>query len=130
MQINALSKLYTNYDNFPLFNIIYALFFIVFSIFYQLEDKIKRNTRIITAFTLLIIIFGTYLVQYLTWAPVGAKDLIESGVVPRYFLPVFVLIPFIINYKNSKIKNSEILIITCIVIFLCSMFTFMAGIIY
>lgn len=130
VQIDALSKLYTNYNNFPLFNIIYTLFFAIFSIFYQLEDKIKRNTRIITACTLLIIIFGTYLVQYLTWAPVGAKDLIESGVVPRYFLPAFVLIPLIINYKNSKIKNSEILIITCIVIFLCAMLTFMAEIIY
>ena len=130
VQIDALSKLYTNYNNFPLFNVIYTLFFILFCLFYQLEDKIKRNTRIITAFSVFIIIFGTYLVQYLTWAPVGAKDLIESGVVPRYFLPVFVLIPLIINYRNSKIKNSEILIITCILIFLCGMLTFMAGTIY
>lgn len=129
-QIDALSKLYTNYNNFPLFNIIYTLFFTLFCIFYQLEDEIKKNTRIITAFSLFIIIFGTYLAQYLTWAPVGAKDLIECGVVPRYFLPIFVLIPLIINYKNSKIKNSEILVITCSLIFLCAIFTFMAGIIY
>lgn len=130
VQIDALSKLYTNYNNFPLFNVIYTLFFILLCMFYQLEDKIKRNTRIITAFSVFIIIFGTYVVQYLTWAPVGAKDLIESGVVPRYFLPVFVLIPLIINYKNPKIKNNEILIITCILIFLCGMLTFMAGTIY
>ena len=130
VQISALSKLYTNYNNFPLFNIIYALFFTLLCVFYQLEDEIKKNTRIITAFTLFIIIFGTYLAQYLTWAPVGSKDLIECGVVPRYFLPVFVLIPLIINYKNSKIKNSEILIITCCLIFLCAILTFMAGMIY
>ena len=130
VQIDALSKLYTNYNNFPLFNVIYTLFFILLCMFYQLEDKIKRNTRIITAFSVFIIIFGTYVVQYLTWAPVGAKDLIESGVVPRYFLPVFVLIPLIINYKNPKIKNNKILIITCILIFLCGMLTFMAGTIY
>ena len=130
VQIDALSKLYTNYDNFPLFNIIYTIFFTLLCLFYPICDKIKRNTRIITTFTLFVIILGTYLAQYLTWAPVGAKDLIESGVVPRYFLPIFVLIPLIINYKNSKIKNSETLIITCILIFLCGMLTFMAGIIY
>ena len=130
VQIDALSKLYTNYNNFPLFNIIYALFFILFCLFYQIEDKIKRNTRIITAFSLFIIIFGTYLVQYLTWAPVGAKDLIESGVVPRYFFPILVLITLIIKYKNSRIKNNETLIVTCILIFLCGMLTFMAGMLY
>lgn len=130
VQIDALSRLYTNYDNFPLFNIVYTIFFILLCLFYQLEDKIKRNTRIITAFTFFIIIFGTYLAQYLTWAPVGAKDLIESGVVPRYFLPIFVLVPLFINYKSSKIKNNEMLIITCILIFLSLMLTFMAGTIY
>ncbi len=130
VQIDALSKLYTNYDNFKLFSFVYSIFFVIFSLFYPIKDKIEKNTRIINALTVLIIIFGTYFVQFLTWAPVGSKNLVDAGVVPRYFLPIFILIPLIINYKNFKIKDSDSIIITCILCFLSGMLIFAAGMIY
>ena len=70
------------------------------------------------------------LIQYLTWAPVGSSDLIEAGVVPRYFISAFVLLPLIFNINNKEIKNQELIIITTITTFLLSSMMFIATMLY
>lgn len=129
-QVNALTRFYSEYGTFALLNYIYFIFAMLFALFYPIKENIAKNNRIIIAFTLAMIILGTYIVQYLTWAPVGSINLLDAGVVPRYFLPALVLLPLIFNINNKKIKNQELTIITCITIFLSSAIMFIATMLY
>lgn len=129
-QVEALSRFYSEYSIFSLFNYVYAIFAALFVLFYPIKEKFNINRRVFIAFTLAIIIFGTYIVQYLTWAPVGSSNLIETGVVPRYFLPTLVLLPLIFNINNKEIKNKELIIVTTITIFLSSSVMFIATMLY
>ena len=130
VQIDALTRFYTKYPTFPLLSYLYMIFAILFVLLYPIKEKISINRRLFIAFTLVVIILGTYFVQYLTWAPVGSVDLIEAGVVPRYFLPTLVLLPLIFNINNKEIKNKELIIVTTITIFLSSSIMFIATMLY
>ena len=129
-QVNALTRFYSEYPTFALLNYVYFIFGMLFAFFYPIKEKISKNNRIIIALTLFIIILGTYIVQYLTWAPVGSANLLDAGVVPRYFLPALILLPLIFNVNNKKFKNQELTIITCITIFLSSAIMFIATMLY
>lgn len=130
VQIDALTRFYSEYPTFPVLDYLYTIFAILFVLFYPIKEKISINKRICVAFTLGIIILGTYIIQYLTWAPVGSSDLIEAGVVPRYFISAFVLLPLIFNINNKEIKNQELIIITTITTFLSSSMMFIATMLY
>ncbi len=129
-QIGAMTRFYSNYPSFPLLNYVYVIFGTLFCLFYPIKEKISRNNKILVAFTLAIIILGTYIVQYLTWAPVGSQNLLDAGVVPRYFLPTLVLLPLIFNINKKEIKNKELMVITCITIFLSSSMMFIGTMFY
>ena len=129
-QIDALTRFYSEYKTFKLFNYTYIIFAALFVLFYPMKEKISGKRKAIIAFTLAVIILGTYIVQYLTWAPVGSADLLEAGVVPRYFLPTLVLLPLIFNINEKEIENKELIVITCITVFLSSSIMFIATMLY
>lgn len=93
--IYNMSKIYIKKDLFPLFDYFYSIFAIIFVILYPIKEKISRKSKIINLLTLIVIFYGTYFVQYLSWAPVRATNLIEASVTPRYFLPLCVLLPLL-----------------------------------
>lgn len=129
-QVDALTRFYSEFKTFPLFNYMYIIFATLFVLFYPIKENLRKNNRIIVGLTLAIIILGTYIVQYLTWAPVGSTNLLDAGVVPRYFLPTLVLLPLIFNINNKEIKNQELIIVTTITIFLSSSIMFIATMLY
>ncbi|SDA55903.1 DUF2142 domain-containing protein [Methanobrevibacter millerae] len=129
-QIYALTRFYSEYPTSALLNYVYFIFAMLFALFYPIKENLSKNKRLIIGFIIAIIILGTYIVQYLTWAPVGSINLLDAGVVPRYFLPVLVLIPLIFNVNNKNFKNQELTIITCITIFLSSAIMFIATMLY
>ncbi|MBE6504800.1 MAG: DUF2142 domain-containing protein [Methanobrevibacter millerae] len=129
--VNNLSKLYIKNDSFPLFNYFYSIFALFFCLFYPVKEKISSKSKIILLLTLLILLFGTYFVQYLTWAPVGAINLDLTEVMPRYFLPTCVLLPLIFSInKNKKIKNLHTISFTIIVSSLSSVAMFFVSMFY
>ena len=130
IQIDALTRYYSDYPNIPVLSYLYAIFSALFVLLYPIKEKVNINKRLFIAFTLAVIILGTYIVQYLTWAPVGSVNLIEAGVVPRYFMPTLVLLPIIFNINNKEIKNKELIVITTITIFLSSSIMFIATMLY
>ena len=129
---DALSRIYTNFPTFPLFNITYIIFFGCMCLFYPLYNNFSRNRKICVGLCIIIFIIGTYLVQYLTWAPVGAVNLLDAGVVPRHILPIFLMLPvvFNLNKNNYEIENMNQLVFTCIIGFLASIIIFIASICY
>lgn len=129
---DALSRIYTTFPTFPLFNIAYIMFFACLSLFYPLYTKFSRKRRFWLGFTALVLVIGTYFVQYLTWAPVGATNLLDAGVVPRYFIPILVLLPIVfnLNKKNFEIENMDKLVFVCALGFLASIITFIASLSY
>lgn len=129
-QVNALTRFYSEYQTSALLNYIYFIFAMLYALFYPIKENISEKNRIIIALTLAVIILGTYIVQYITWAPVGSTNLLDAGVVPRYFLPTLILLPLIFNINNKKFKNQELTIITCITILLSSAIMFIATMLY
>ena len=107
---------YADFQGFKLFNILYIIAFIAFSLFYKLDINLDKNKRIISAIIFLIIYIGVYGILYLQWTPVGSNVIL--GVQTRYFLPIIFLVPLIINLKNKKIENKEMYVLTFIIIFL------------
>ena len=77
-----------------------------------------------------MIFYGTYFVQYLSWAPVRATNLIEASVTPRYFLPLCVLLPLLSINRNKKIKELDSITITVIVASLSSIAMFAVAMFY
>ena len=111
---------YGDYKGMKLINILYVVFFIAFSLFYKIDIKFKKKERIITALIFLITYIGIYAVFYLNWTTVGLNTIL--GVQSRYFLPIIMLIPLVINGKFEKIENKEMYIFTFIIICLAGLF--------
>jgi uncharacterized membrane protein len=62
-------------------------------------------------------------VQYLTWASVGAES-VMNGVFSRYFLPLFIFIPLIVNTDFFEFDKEKLSMI-----FLTIAFSFISGMI-
>ena len=76
----------------------------------------------------LVMYVATYLTFLFTWTPVGQFNPIV-GVQPRYFLPLFVLLPVIFSfnkYFNDK-KRLEGIFITLTISFLALMIISLIG---
>lgn len=127
----GLNKIYTYFPIFSLLSFIYIIFFAYISFFYPFYEKISKKAKILSLITILTIFFGTYIIQFLTWASVGTTDLVNCGVSTRYFIPFFGLIPFMFNRNmNFKIKNIDMLIITLVISFLGGIIVYIASLAY
>ena len=86
-------------------NTVIALFMGVVYLAYPIKEKINLKSKISVLIVLAIIYFGTAFVQLLTWGSVG--DLSAVGISPRYFLPLFVLIPFVFSFNTGNNGNND-----------------------
>ena len=128
VQVDALSRFYINYDTFPLLSLGFIFFFAMVSFFYPLHEKISNKTRWVILATFFILIVGTYFIQYLTWAPVGSTNLLDAGVVPRYFIPIFLILPLMLNVnRDIEIKNMDLIIFLVVIIFLTASIIFISA---
>lgn len=102
-----------------LLSTLYAIFFVLFTIIYPIKEKISKINRIKALIIAYIIYLGIFLVQYLTWIPVGSSNVV-GGVMGRYFIPLLVFLPFIFNLSSNKLDKSkmQILFITFAISFI------------
>ena len=109
---------YGGFKGTKFLTILYFLFFFAVSIFYCNKVNLSKIKRIFLAIIFLVVYVGFYAIQYLQWTPVGLN--VVLGVQARYFLPVILLIPLIINLKENKLKIKDLdsWIITLIIVFL------------
>ena len=95
-----------------IFNIILFIMFFVFSLFSASE--FDKKERIWFIFIFLLVYLSTFLTQFLSWTPVGLSSIL--GIQARYFIPILMLIPFILGkncYKNlDDYKDIVIMLIT------------------
>lgn len=91
---------------FNMYNSFYLMFLGAICLLYPTE-KFNWVNRLGAFCVVVLIYFGTYLSFLLTWTPVGQLDNIV-GVQPRYFLPLFVLFPFIFGINNIEGDKASI----------------------
>lgn len=94
--------------------LIFPMYFFIGFVYlgYPIKERFNKRSKLIVLAILAIIFYGTYMVQYLTWTPVGSLEL-DSAVNTRYFLPLFALAPFVFNInmneEDDRIKDYTIL---------------------
>ena len=94
--------------------LIFPMYFFIGFVYlgYPIKERFSKRSKLIAFAVLAIIFYGTYLVQYLTWTPVGSLEL-DSAVNTRYFLPLFALAPFVFNInmnnEDDRIRDYTIL---------------------
>lgn len=124
---NYFSSLFINTFNFALnqfmfgsvfINGIYPLFLGAVILLYPNNNKISNKVRIGVLLICVIIFYGTYIIQLLTWTPVGQLSPI-LGVQFRYFIPLFGLLPFCLGFNN---KTDEVEKVNNIIIILTILF--------
>lgn len=110
-----------NYSS-SLLSILYMIFFIVFSLIYPLNEKFELKTKIKGFAIALLIYLSVIGVQYLTWASVGAET-VMNGVFSRYFMPLLIFLPFILNtdFFEFDRKNLELISLTIALSFISGM---------
>lgn len=95
----ALQK--THYSDSYHLVVVMLLSFLAVTLFaYPRNIKFDLKTRIGALLILLLIYFSTGFIQLLTWASVGFLNL---GITTRYFIPLFALIPIIVNIKSKRL---------------------------
>ena len=103
--------------------ILYLIFFIAFSLLCPLDEKFDIKTRVKGLVIGLIIYYGVIFVQYLTWSSVGGTNALE-GVFGRYFMPLLIFVPFIINKDFYELDKKKIFLL-----FLTIALSFISGMI-
>lgn len=106
-----------------LYNILYFVFFIAFSVLYPFKVKLSRNKKIFLCLCCLALYFGMFFLTHILWATPLPK--LNNLVQARYFIPLLPLIPLVLNYPVKKIKNIEYYTLTCVVIFSVSLVMFL-----
>ena len=106
---------YADFKGLKFYNLAYALFFILFSIFYKEDIVLSKKKRIILLIMLILSYLGTYGIFYLTYTPIGSGEIL--GVQARYFIPVIALLPLIINWDEKSVEKYKY-IMTFIILFL------------
>lgn len=107
----------------PILAVLYMIFFIVFSIIYPLDEKFNIKTRVKGLLIGALIYIGVIGAQYLTWASVGA-DTVMNGVFSRYFLPLLIFVPLVINTDYFEFDKEKLSLI-----FLTIALSFISGMI-
>ena len=88
------------HDTFYLIKYLLMAFLFVVLLMNPNKFKFNLKSKLGSLLIVLIVYVGTCFVQLLTWSWVGHLDL---GVTMRYFIPLFALIPIIINLNIKKI---------------------------
>lgn len=83
-----------------------SLIFLGSVIFLYPHEKIKLKSKIGALLVFCMIYFGTYILFMLTWYPFG--NLSHSGVQPRYFFPIFALLPIFLGFNHFEGDISDI----------------------
>lgn len=100
-------------DNYNFITLCLQIFLAIVLFAYPNDERFDLKTRIGAFLIILIVYVGTCFIQLLTWAYVGQMGL---GILVRYFIPLFALIPIVFNtnyFKNEKIdKYCIVLIVT------------------
>ena len=118
--VNSTFYHFADFKGLILFNAIYLVFFAVFSVGYQHELNLSRKRRLILTAIVLLVYFSIFGILYCTWTPVGASYIV--GIQTRYFVPMLLLIPLIVNIKHEKFENRDDLFLTLIIVFLAGLF--------
>ena len=113
-----LGKFYTFSNVNYIFGIIEAIFLAIISFIYPIREKLSTKLRVISLAVVLLIFYGTFFIQYLTWASVGSTDLTSFGISTRYFLSLFALLPLMFNIDVDRFENLDNIIMLCCVLFL------------
>lgn len=101
--------------------VMFAIFFIIFCFAYPSNERINKKTKAGLFLLAAILFYGTAIVQYLTWCPVGSPTI--EGIYGRYLIPLLALGPMIlgINKKDVDLEKFKILLITISISFISSM---------
>ena len=73
---------------------------------YPNKTEISAKSRIGALIVILIVFFGTFTIQLLTWSSVGV--LYGVDVQPRYFIPLLGLLPFVFGFNNDSLEDEKI----------------------
>lgn len=104
------------------FNILYFVFFIAFSILYPIKIKFSRNKKLALALFSFIFYVGLFYILYASWNAPEAYHIIYNQ--PRYYVPLFLLMPIIFNYPFKKIKKIDYWTIMGVIVFVIGIFLF------
>lgn len=126
-----ITRIYTFSPPFDYLSIIYTIFLVFMVLFYPINVKFDKITKIISLIIIISIFFGTYIIQYLTWAPVGSTDLSDFGISTRYFIPFFTLLPVVFNLnKDIKKDRLNLIIIMFVLSFLSGILVYILSLFY
>ena len=73
---------------------------------YPNKLEISTKSRIGVLIVALMIFIGTFTIQLLTWTSVG--KLYDVSLQPRYFIPLFALLPFVFGLNNNTSEDEKI----------------------
>ena len=87
-----------------------------------MDEKFSVKTRIEGFLIAALIYVGVIGVQYLTWASVAA-DSVMRGVFSRYFMPLLIFVPFILNtdFTSFDKEKMSLIFLTIALYFLSGM---------
>lgn len=122
-----------DYSRGIILSIVYYIYFGFVSLFYPLYEKITKIDRFKLFLIAFIILIGTYFIQLLTWSGVGNFSAgVDWGVHLRYFIPLFTLIPLIINInrKNTKLQNLDDYLFIILIGFMASLPLYIISLFY
>lgn len=86
---------------------IFGLLFMGAIIFlYPHKTELSKKSRIGALIVILIIFFGTFTIQLLTWSSVGV--LYGVDIQPRYFIPLLGLLPLVFGLNNNSGDDEKI----------------------
>lgn len=97
------------------------LIFLAVTLFaYPRNIKFNLKTRVGALLIVLLIYFSTGFIQLLTWSGVG---FINLGITTRYFIPLFALVPIIVNIKSKTLEELPFdkYAITLIIVFMATL---------
>ncbi|WP_143744765.1 DUF2142 domain-containing protein [Methanobrevibacter sp. 87.7] len=87
-------------------NSVYLMFIGAIILLYP-SEKIDLKSKISVFILIVLIYVGTYITFLFTWTPIGHLNNI-IGVKARYFLPLFVLLPFVFGFNHMEGDKSSI----------------------
>ena len=110
-----------SFARYALITILLQIYLAISLFAYPNEYRFDIKAKVGSLLVLLIIYFATFFIQLLTWANVGNM---QVGVHMRYFIPLFALIPIIIQIKKNPFerKTFDKFIVVFMVGFMATLF--------
>lgn len=126
-----ITRIYAYSPPFNFLSVLYTIFLAFVVLLYPIHEKFDRKTRLISLIIIISIFYGTYIIQYLTWAPVGSGDLSDFGISTRYFIPFFTLLPVVFNLnRDMKEQNMNLIIMVLAISFLSGILIYILSLFY